>query len=146
VELQRVDETRHRLGVELATIPTQRAAFDASEAAAREHLARARASLEAGQLELRRAESALRDQEAAKQRLEGQQGQVKTNTAYTALLHEIDAAAAAISETETRILELMDTVQAARRESEEAERELARVEGDLRERRQALGIREEELA
>ena len=146
MELQRVDETRHRLGVELATIPTQRAAFDASEAAAREHVARARASLEAGQLELRRAESALRDQEAAKQRLEGQQGQVKTNTAYTALLHEIDAAAAAISETETRILELMDAVQAARRESEEAERELARVEGDLRERRQALGIREEELA
>lgn len=146
VELQRVDETRHRLGAELATIPTQRAAFDAAEAQAREHVARARASLEAGQLELRRAESALRDQEAAKQRLEGQQGQVKTNTAYTALLHEIDAAAAAISETETRILELMDAVQAARRESEEANRALARVEGDLRERRQALGIREEELA
>lgn len=146
VELQRVDETRHRLSVELAAIPTQRAAFDAAEAAAREHVARARTSLDAGQLELRRAESALRDQEAAKQRLEGQQGQVKTNTAYTALLHEIDAAAAAISESETRILELMDAVQAARRESEEAERELARVEGDLRERRQALGIREEELA
>ena len=146
VDLQRVDEARHRLGAELQAIPAQRAALDAAEAEAREHVARAKASLEAAQLELRRRESILRDQEASKQRLDGQQSQVKTNTAYTALLHEIDAAEAAISDTETRILELMDAAQAARKEVDEAERELAHAEGTLRERRQALEVRAEELA
>lgn len=145
-ELQRVDEARHRLDAELQTVPAQRATFDAAEAAARDQLARSRAGMDATQLELRRTESTLRDQETLRHRLEGQQSQVKTNTAYTALLHEIDASAAAVSETETRILELMDAVQAARREVEEAERGLSRAEGDLRERRQALEVRSEELA
>jgi predicted nucleic acid-binding Zn-ribbon protein len=144
--LQRVDETRHRLATELAAIPAQRAALDAAETAARERAARAKAALEAAQLELRRAESTLREQESSKQRLEGQQGQVKTNTAYTALLHEIEAAASGISETETRILELMDAVQGARTETEDAERDLARAEVELRERRQGLDVRTEELA
>ena len=146
LELQRVDETRHRVGTELAAIPAQRAALDAAEAGARERAASTKAALEAAQLELRRAESTLREQEAAKQRLEGQQGQVKTNAAYTALLHEIEAAVSAVSETETRILELMDAVQAARSGAEEAERELKRAEVDLRERRQGLEVRAEELA
>jgi predicted nucleic acid-binding Zn-ribbon protein len=146
VVLQGVDETRHRLHAELEAIPAQRAGLDAAEAAARDHVARARATFEAAQLELRQVESTLRDQESLKVRLEGQQSQVKTNIAYTALLHEIEGAAGAISETETRILELMDAVQGARREVEEAERELARAEGDLRERRQALEARSEELA
>jgi hypothetical protein len=146
VELQQVDETRHRLGEEVAAIPARRAGLDARESEAREHAARARAAFEAAQLELRRAEATLRDQEASKQRLDGQQSQVKSNTAYTALLHEIDAATAMISETETRILELMDTVQAARKELEDAERGLAATEGALRDERQALDIRAEELA
>jgi predicted nucleic acid-binding Zn-ribbon protein len=144
--LQRVDEARHRLGTELATIPAQRAALDAAESAAREQAAGARAALETAQLELRRAASTLREQEAARQRLEGQQGQVKSNAAYTALLHEIEGAASVISETETRILELMDAVQAARSQTETADRELARLEIDLRERRQGLEVRAEELA
>jgi predicted nucleic acid-binding Zn-ribbon protein len=145
VDLQRVDETRHRLELELAAIPARRSGFDARESEARDHAARARAALDAAQLELRRAEATLRDQEASKQRLDGQQSQVKSNTAYTALLHEIDAATATISETETRILELMDAVQAARKEAEDAERGLAASEEALRAERQALEIRAEEL-
>jgi hypothetical protein len=145
-ELQRVDETRHRLGTELSTIPARRAALDAEEAAARERAAVAKAALESAQLELRRAESTLREQEAARQRLEGQQGQVKSNAAYTALLHEIEAASSGISDTETRILELMDAVQTARSQTETAERDLARLEADLRARRQGLDVRAEELA
>ncbi len=141
-----MDETRHRLGTDLAGIPSQREAVDAAETAARERAAGARAALDAAQLELRRAEATLREQEAGKQRLEGQQGQVKTNTAYTALLHEIEAATSAISETETRILELMDAVQSARSQTDAAERELTRLEVELRERRQGLEVRAEELA
>jgi predicted nucleic acid-binding Zn-ribbon protein len=52
--------------------------------------------------------------EALRKRLESQQFQVKTNDAYTALLHEIERAQRTISECETRLLEGMDAIESAR--------------------------------
>jgi predicted nucleic acid-binding Zn-ribbon protein len=58
----------------------------------------------------------LQDQEALLKRLEGQQFQVKSNDAYTALLHEMEHAKQAISDCETRILESMDAIETSRSE------------------------------
>ena len=64
-------------------------------------------------MEQRRVEGELQEQEALLQKLEGQQLQVKSNEAYTALLHEMERARQAISDCETRILESMETIEAA---------------------------------
>jgi predicted nucleic acid-binding Zn-ribbon protein len=63
---------------------------------------------------MRQAETALQDHEAELVRLENQQFQVKTNDAYAALLREIEAAKSSISDAETRILESMEAIEAAK--------------------------------
>ena len=80
-------------------------------------------------------ESELQDQEALLHKLEGQQFQVKDNTAYTALLSEMEHAKEAISACETRILEEMEAIETGRRtlaDAESKERDTrANVERDL---------------
>jgi len=145
LELQRLDsEIAHREEA-LAALPDERKRLEESResAAARLTAAReARHEAEAGQ---RRAEVALQDQEALLKRLEGQQFQVKDNTAYTALLNEMDRAREEISQCETRILEGMDDVEACR----SAESEADGTDRDTRERvaseERALAEREAKL-
>jgi predicted nucleic acid-binding Zn-ribbon protein len=116
----------------------ERAGADASALAAREALAQAEAAQ-------RRVESELQDQEALRGRLESQQFQVKSNEAYTALLHEIERAQAAISDCETRLLEGMDAIESARASAAAAEgfarESRARLDGEAR----ALDEREKQL-
>ncbi len=131
MDLQALDEQRSEICSRQARIPEQRAALEAAGVAADDAVARANEALQAAEAEQRRAESELQDQEVLLQRLEGQQPQVKTNEAYTALLHEIDAAKEAISSGETRILEAMERIETARTQGSEAEahrdREVTRV-------------------
>jgi predicted nucleic acid-binding Zn-ribbon protein len=116
----------------------ERTAAEAAAAGAREALGQAEAAQ-------RRVETELQDQEAMRRKLESQQFQVKSNDAYTALLHEIERAQGAISDCETRLLEGMDAIESARAAFAAAEasgREtLARLDAEAR----ALDEREKAL-
>jgi len=128
VELQRLDDELHRISEALEALPAQREASQQRLEAGRQRLAEVEEQFEGRQLGLRQAETALQDAEALRKRLEAQQSQVKTNEAYTALLHEIEAANEAISEAETRILESMDATQEGGASLETARSELAQLE------------------
>jgi predicted nucleic acid-binding Zn-ribbon protein len=146
VELQRLDDELHRISETLEALPVQREASQQSLEAGQQRLADVEAQLEARQLALRQAESALQDAEELRKRLEAQQGQVKTNEAYTALLHEIEAASEAVSEAETRILEGMDATQEGGALLEAATSEVAQLERETAARLAELEQQAEALA
>jgi len=137
LELQRLDSEIARRQEVLAALPGKRKQADEALAAAVAGLESAREALQVVELNQRNAESALQDQEALLSKLEGQQFQVKDNTAYTALLSEMDHAKAAISECETTILEEMEAIEAGRSAlaaAETADRDTrARVASELAE-------------
>jgi predicted nucleic acid-binding Zn-ribbon protein len=150
--LQRIDDEIARVRAEQAAIPARRAELAASRETAEARVLEARQALEAAEAAQRRAEVELQDREAVRRKLEGQQFQVKTNDAYTALLHEIERAREAISGSETAILEAMDAIETskgARHTAEQAvrgvsERE-ARQSAELDQREAALTARAGEL-
>ena len=80
-----------------------------------------------------------------RKRLESQQFQVKTNDAYTALLHEIERAQRAISDCETRLLEGMDAIESARAAMASAESAGRESVKRLEAEGQALDAREKQL-
>jgi len=145
LELQRLDSEITRREEALAALPDERKRLEESRESAAARLAAAREARQAAEAGQRRAEAALQDQEALLKRLEGQQFQVKDNTAYTALLHEMDRAKEEISQRETQILEGMDEVEACRAAENEAEG----ADRDTRERvtseEKALAEREAKL-
>ena len=145
IELQKLDDELATLEEEHRALPSRRQALADQQAAAEERLAASRKAARAAEAAQRQAEHDLQDREAAVAKLEGQQHQVKTNEAYTALLREIDHAREAISGCETRILEAMEEVQAAAdaATSAEAEVKAARERSEVGER--ALLAREGEL-
>ncbi len=152
VELQKLDDELATLEEEHKGLPARREAFAVQQAAAETHLATSREAVRAAEAGQRQAEHDLQDREAAVAKLEGQQHQVKTNEAYTALLREIDRAREAISGCETRILEAMEAAQvcaevtaaaeaaakAARERAETGARSLLAREGELTARIEVL--------
>ena len=146
VELQRLDDDLAACEEQSEGIPAQRARLEQRRAEAEERLARSRETLVTAEAEQRRAEADLQDREALIQKLEGQQFQVKSNEAYTALLQELEHAKQAKSDCETRILEAMEGIDAAKREiaaaDEQAKATLAQGETET----EALDKREADLA
>ena len=144
-ELQACDDELWACEQEHAGLPARRTGLLAERAALEATAAGAREALQQAEAAQRRIESELQDQEALRKRLESQQFQVKTNDAYTALLHEIERAQHTISECETRLLEGMDAIESARSAcaaAEQAGREAAlRLEVEGR----ALDAREQQL-
>lgn len=90
----------------------------------------AKAALEHEELEERRLESAMKDQEALILKLNHQSAQVASNEAYTALQNELEAAEAAKTDFETQALEHMEAIDGAKEVLSQAEAELARLEGE----------------
>jgi predicted nucleic acid-binding Zn-ribbon protein len=121
LELQRLDSEIQRRQEVLAGLPAKRKELEESSTAAAAALAAAREALQAAEVQQRQSESSLQDHEALLQKLESQQFQVKDNTAYTALLNEMEHTKAQISASETGILESMDAVENARAAAESAE-------------------------
>lgn len=114
LELQRLDGEIAAREDTLALIPEQRKRLVESRDACAARLAETREGLQTQEMNQRQSETALQDQEALLTKLESQQFQVKDNTAYTALLSEMEHAKEAISQAETGILEGMEAVEAAR--------------------------------
>ncbi len=145
VELKQIDDQLAALEEEAAASPGRRERIAQARTASEEKLAEARAAGEKAELEQRHLETEVQDQEALRLRLEGQSAQVKTNEAYTALLHEIEQANAAISERETRILELMDEIEAARARIAAAVQEHRSTSAELDAELKALDERDEQV-
>jgi len=144
-ELQACDEQLWAREQEHAGLPARRAQLAQERAAVEAETARSREGLTQAEAAQRRAETELQDQEVLRRKLESQQYQVKTNDAYTALLHEIERAQQVISECETRLLEGMDAIETARAAcavADGAGRETAARQGA---EAQALDAREQEL-
>ena len=114
VDLSRLDTELSRLEEERAALPGRRRAAAAEREAAQARLEASREALSEAEQAQRRAESQAQDQEALLRKLEGQQHQIKTNAAYTALLAEMEQARQAISDAETRVLEAMEAIEASR--------------------------------
>ncbi len=145
LELQRVDDELVALQTEYEGLPGHRERIEAERSACDEQLASTKQTLQDAETGLRQAESLLQDQEALLQRLEGQQFQVKSNDAYTALLHEMDRARELISEHETRILEHMDAIEQSRGQLADVEKRVAEARSRLEAERRAIDSRDGEL-
>lgn len=114
VLLSRLDAELAKLVAERTALPGKQAACAEERVTAQQRLESAReAAVEAEQAQ-RRAESQAQDHEALLTKLEGQQHQIKTNAAYTALLAEMEQARQAISDAETRVLEAMEVIEESR--------------------------------
>ena len=145
IELQGLDDELYAAEGEHANVPERRRELEERRAAAEEKLAETSEALRAAETEQRRVEGELQEQEALLQKLEGQQFQVKSNATYTALLHEMERARQAISDRETRILELMEAIEAATASVSEADVEVAAVREQGATEGQALDEREKVL-
>ena len=143
--LKQIDDELAALEEEAAAAPGRRERMAQAREASEAKLAEARATGETAELEQRHLEGEVQDREALRLRLEGQTAQVKSNTAYRALLLEIDQANAAISERETRILELMDAIEAARARIAEVAQEHRSTSAELDAEWKALDERDEQL-
>jgi hypothetical protein len=144
LELQRVDDELVALQTEYDGLPGHRERIDAERGACDEQLAAAKQTLEDAEGGLRQAEAALQDQEALLQKLEGQQFQVKSNDAYSALLSEMDRARESISEHETKILEHMEAIERSRGQLAEVQKHVDETHSRLEAERRAIDARDPE--
>lgn len=154
-KLLRVQELDTRIAVvdaDLAGLPGELDEIERGIADAIQAIADAKQSIERTELEERRLESDMAEQEALMKRLDEQTMEVKTQHAYEALQHEIERAREAGSRYETQALELMEAIDQARTELAEAEqsrseREAAKPDQqtDIAARKQMLGDERTEL-
>jgi predicted nucleic acid-binding Zn-ribbon protein len=146
IDLQTLDDELSATVDEQAGLPGRRSELAETREAVQQRVVSAEQALHEAEGVQRRAEGTLQDQEALVQKLEGQQFQVKTNEAYTALLREIEHAREAISECETHILEAMDSIEAAGSEGAAARRDAERTLSRVSVEEQAIDVREGQLA
>ncbi|HEY8155249.1 MAG TPA: C4-type zinc ribbon domain-containing protein [Myxococcota bacterium] len=144
-ELQACDDELWAIELEHTGLPARRSGLQAERAALEAAAAQSREALQQAEAAQRRIESELQDQEALRKRLESQQFQVKTNDAYTALLHEIESAQRTISECETRLLEGMDAIESSRAALASAEAAGREASVRLDVEGKALDAREQQL-
>ena len=145
VELSRIDGEIATREEEKATLPEARAVCARRRADADAKVQAARSAIEALELTQRQHESQARDQQALLDKLEGQQHQVKSNDAYTALLHEMETAKEAISEAETAVLEDMEALDEGKAAVDAAESHLADETEATREEEAGIDAREQVL-
>jgi predicted nucleic acid-binding Zn-ribbon protein len=146
VELARIDTQLATLEEDRGAVPKRRAAAAAQRGASEARLEAVREELVRAEQAQRRSEAAAQDQEALLRKLQGQQFQVKSNDAYTALLSEMERAQAAISEAETHVLEAMEVIEQGRLRLREAEAEAQGVRAHSEAEERACDAREKELA
>ena len=128
VRIREIDEEIAAVEGGLARIPEERETIERELVAARETLSQAKQLLEEEEVEERRLEASMREQEALLQRLNAQTAQVTSPQAYEALKHELENAGRASSEFETRALELMEAIDQVRGEVAGGELALQRAE------------------
>jgi len=145
IALQRIDDELAAIEKEHDELPARRESVTQRASDVEERAASAAEQLVEANGAMRRAEATLQDSEALLVRLEGQQFQVKSNDAYSALLREIEHAKTSISDGETGILESMETLEAATEAKAAAEAALRDARAALEKERVSIDAREKEL-
>lgn len=145
IELQGLDSELAQLQGEQDAIPDRRVSLSQERADCATKVSEAGEALRDAEGRQRQAEAGLADQQAVVQRLEGQQFQVKTNDAYTALLREIDQAKQAISDCETTILESMEAIEGAGARLAETESESSESGARIDAEEKALDVHEKDV-
>jgi uncharacterized protein len=146
LELSRIDMQLAGLEEQRSSVPGRRAAALTQRTATEARLASAREEVTKAEQAQRRSEGLAADQETLLKKLQGQQLQVKTNDAYTALLSEMERAQTAISEAETHVLEAMDAIELSRGRLREIEADLRNVRAHTESEEQACDALEKDLS
>jgi len=143
VAVQQQDAVLDGLQKEMDRIPREIAAIQAGLAAAQGRLAEAKAKTIGFEKKKKELELELASKEEAARKHSMELNQVKTNDAFKALQHEIDAAKAAGSQIETGILEAMEGIDSGRKDEKAAAAEFKAAEDKTK---GAIGVLEKEGA
>lgn len=145
IDLQQIDDEIEAAESERSGLPDRRVRLAEEREVAEARVVVAGEAMQEAETQQRAAEVELEDKEVLLGKLEGQQFQVKSNDAYTALLREMDEARTSISAAETRILEAMEGIETAGGARERAENEAKAVVARVTASGGALDAREKEL-
>jgi len=145
--LAELDERKQNLDALAASLPRATADRERQLAARREECEALQRRAEEGQRERRRLEAAVEDKTRLLHKYREQLDVVKTNKEYQSLLHEIELTKRTVSETEDKLLEVLEALErhqqdlaAGGRELETAEREFARANDDDRRRLEEVEV------
>jgi len=128
IELQIIDLRLNELRALVAGFPKRLAEAEARVAAARQQLATAKEALTTSLKDRKRYELDVEQWKEKARKYKDQTYEVKTNEAYKALQHEIQAAEAEMAKAEDRLLERMVAGEEYERQVKAAERALQEVE------------------
>lgn len=138
VELQIIDLRLSELRALLAGIPRRLAEIEARVHDARQQLAAARDALTTSLKDRKRYELDVEQWKEKARRYKDQTYEVKTNEAYKALQHEIQAAEGEIAKAEDRLLERMVAGEEYERQVKAAEQALKELEASARSDRELI--------
>jgi hypothetical protein len=138
IELQAVDLRLIGIRERLAQFPKQLAEVEARVTSAKHEVASAKEALLTGQKERKTYEMDVDQWKERAKKYRGQTGEVKSNEAYKALLHEIQNAEDEIAKAEDRLLERMVSGEQYDREVKAAEVRVKEVEAIAAKERQSI--------
>ena len=138
IELQAVDLRMIGIRERLAQFPKRLAEVEARVTAARHQVTAAKEALLTGQKERKTYEMDVEQWKERAKKYRSQSGEVKSNEAYKALLHEIQNAENEIAKAEDRLLERMVSGEQFDREVKAAEAAVREVEVVANRERQAI--------
>jgi len=138
IELQAVDFRLIGIRERLARFPKRLAEVEGTVTAARQKVAAAKESLLTGQKERKTFEMDVEQWKERAKKYRNQTGEVKTNEAYKALLHEIQNAEDEMAKAEDRLLERMVSGEEYDRQVKAAEAAVKEIEAAANKDRQAI--------
>lgn len=145
IALQEKDSAQDRLAAQIAKVPVDIKALRDTLAAEKARLDNVKGKIADFEKRKKECELDLAQKEEAVRKHQKELNQIKTNEAFKALQHEIDGAKAEGNEIETRILELMEQLDAARKEDKAVQVQLKTVEAQANSEIAALEARLKEL-
>jgi predicted nucleic acid-binding Zn-ribbon protein len=138
IELQAVDLRLIGIRERLARFPKRLAEVEGSVTAAKQQVAAAKESLLTGQKERKTYEMDVEQWKERAKKYRSQSGEVKSNEAYKALLHEIQNAEDEVAKAEDRLLERMVSGEEYDRQVKAAEARVKEVEAAANKERQGI--------
>jgi predicted nucleic acid-binding Zn-ribbon protein len=138
IELQAVDFRLIGIRERLARFPKRLAEVEAGVTAARQKVTAAKEALLTGQKERKTYEMDVEQWKERAKKYRNQSGEVKTNEAYKALLHEIQNAEGEVAKAEDRLLERMVSGEEYDRQVKAAEASVKEIEASAGKERHAI--------
>src|SRR5580700_7302019 len=138
IELQAVDFRLIGIRERLARFPKRLAEVEARVTAARQQVTTAKEALLTGQKERKTYEMDVDQWKERAKKYRGQSGEVKSNEAYKALLHEIQNAEDEVAKAEDRLLDRMVAGEDYERQVKAAEAALKEIEATANRERQTI--------